>query len=89
MTEVLCRSVTNQLATKCVFRLRLPPVLGMPANGFTGPAHPDPELPGVYRLPACSPTASMGFMLEFKKLGQEQQPGNQSNTVVMQVSKFC
>lgn len=89
MAEQLRRAVTQQLATKAVLKLRTPTVMRAVAEGgkgaLTGPGFHDPELPGVYRLPACSPTSSVVYELEFKRADRQQVLKSLGNSVVLQV----
>ncbi len=87
-TKRLCAQVarvfSEQVASKCIMKIRTSAVADSKSLSVIGNFHPDENLPGVYRIPACGSDDSFGLFIDYSKA--EGTDGADLQTFVLQVA---
>eukprot|EP00602_Paraphysomonas_sp_CaronLab_P007624 CAMPEP_0185022862 /NCGR_PEP_ID=MMETSP1103-20130426/5561_1 /TAXON_ID=36769 /ORGANISM="Paraphysomonas bandaiensis, Strain Caron Lab Isolate" /LENGTH=924 /DNA_ID=CAMNT_0027555133 /DNA_START=35 /DNA_END=2806 /DNA_ORIENTATION=- len=69
LTTQMVRTVSSQVASKCLLRMRASSVIDeKAASTAIGHCMPDEELPDVYRVALCSPDSAYSYMLQYSSL---------------------
>ena len=85
--EVLRRSIAgNEIATRCMMRLRTSPCIKIVEGSMQGHANEDERYPGLYRMSSCTPDTALSFQFEYNVSDRSLNPEEQSDIVALQVA---
>lgn len=85
LADALTRTLTQQLACRAVMKMRTSGAIQV-AGDATGALCPDPDLPQVSRIAACSPDAAFGFQFSYRSEWAAVAPDTRGDCVVLQVA---
>jgi hypothetical protein len=85
LADALTRTLTQQLACRAVMKMRTSGAIQVVGDA-TGALYPDPDLPQVSRIAACSPDAAFGFQFAYRSEWAAVSPETRGDSVVLQVA---